>query len=176
MLAALILAAVLVAGVAIALIASRGGGSHGSATRPAAKPAAVPAPGSPASAGPVVVWIARNLATSSRFVADPGIVTGLRAKQFGNLISVDGARTIPAAPSGGLQFDYVVATSAIRASAAANSSLRSALAGSAPIAVFGSGTSEVVVRQVSAETGARTRPGPGRRRAFAPLRREPTAP
>jgi hypothetical protein len=148
-LAGLVLVAALIAGVIIALITTRG-----SDTRPTPRqPAAVPAPAPSAPADPAIAWIVRELATDSRFVADPVTVSSLRARKFGDLIAVDGARTIPSASRAALQFDYVVATASLRASAAANAPLRSALAGSVPIAVFGSGTSEVVVRQVSALTG-----------------------
>jgi hypothetical protein len=95
-------------------------------------------------------WAARELTHRARILADSRSRAILVAEGFGNVIvgPSTGGGAQPARAE--LSFDYVLATPAMRAAARSNAAIARALNSSAPIAVFGTATQQVVVRQVRA--------------------------
>ena len=88
-------------------------------------------------------WAARELTHHARILADSKSRAVLVADGFDNVIA-------GTANAGGaeLSFDYVLATPALRTSARSNGAVARALHSSVPIAVFGTGKQQVIVRQV----------------------------
>ncbi len=104
---------------------------------------------SPANVVAAASWVGRELSHNSRIVADPAMSAILAANRFTH------AQTPAASPSGtALTFDYIASTAALRAAASAGGPIDRALSSSLPIALFGSGSDQVVVRQVSSASAA----------------------
>ncbi len=92
-------------------------------------------------------WAARELAHRAPILADSKARAVLAAKGFANVV---GSATAGGTKGGGatLSFDYVLATPALRTAARSDRAVARALNSSVPIAVFGGGKQQVVVRQV----------------------------
>ena len=104
---------------------------------------------SPAHFVATASWAGRALSHDSKIVADPTMRVALTADRFTHV------QTPTVSPSGtSLTFDYIVSTAELRAMASAGNPIDRALSSSVPIAVFGSGNDQVVVRQVSATSNA----------------------
>lgn len=100
------------------------------------------APRTPTVIAAALSWVGRELSRNAKFVADPAVRARLVADRFTHVQT-------PAGSSGAaFGFDYVISTAALRLTAAAAVPVRRALETSLPIAVFGSGADQVVVRQV----------------------------
>jgi hypothetical protein len=110
-----------------------------------ASPVAVVAPAVVAAAS----WAALELSRDATIVADSATRATLAANRFTHVQTP--AATLPGTA---LTFDYIVSTAALRAVAVPGSPIDRALNSSLPIAVFGSGSDQVVVRQVSTAPSA----------------------
>jgi hypothetical protein len=99
-------------------------------------------------------WVGRELARDAKIITDPVMRAALTADRFVHI------QTSAATPAGRARaqdvptFDYVVSTAALRATARSGDPVDRALNSSLPIAVFGSGAHQVVVRQVSTMSAA----------------------
>jgi hypothetical protein len=130
--------------------------------------AQVVAGANPTEVNAAAAWAGRELSRDAKIIADPAIRAALTADRFVHIqtptaTSAGGARA-QVAPT----FDYVVSTAALRATARSGNAVDRALKSSLPIAVFGSGANQVVVRQVSTRSGAES---VGRRTAERQARR-----
>jgi hypothetical protein len=114
-----------------------------------------------------VAWAGRELAHSVKILTNPTMRTALTARGFTNVLTAT-ALAGGTAPTR-VTFDYAVSTPALRAAARSGDPVKRALNVSVPIAVFGSGRHQVVVRQVStvspAEVASRQAADLRRRRA-----------
>ncbi|MEP7179231.1 MAG: hypothetical protein ABI775_09105 [Pseudonocardiales bacterium] len=109
---------------------------------PAAAPAAPAAPAPELTAA--ASWARRVLSPSFHIIADPAVRTALKAAGFTNFTTL--ART---PNSRGQSFDFVVSSPTMRAMARTDGELNRALNSSAPVAAFGSGARQVVIRQAT---------------------------
>jgi hypothetical protein len=108
-------------------------------------------------------WVGRELSHDAKIITDPATSKTLAAERFTH------TQALTASSSGtALSFDYIVSTAALRAAASAGNPIDRALRSSLPIAVFGSGSDQVVVRQVSTISAADVA---ARRRADSDTRR-----
>jgi hypothetical protein len=133
--------AALVAANAIALVVHANDRSPRAA---AARPSVVP-PRAVAAAS----WASVELSHNAKVLADPALRARLRSDRFTQV-------TTPADSSSGtaLTFDYIVSTPALRAQASTGNPIDRALRSSVPVALFGSGRDQVVVRQASTASAA----------------------
>ncbi|MDQ2750989.1 MAG: hypothetical protein M3Y44_15890 [Actinomycetota bacterium] len=104
---------------------------------------------SPAHVVAAASWAARELSHDSKIVADPAMHATLAADRF-----IHVQTPAPSSSGTALAFDYIVSTAALRATAKAGNPIYRALSSSVPIAVFGSGGDQIVVRQVSTAPSA----------------------
>jgi hypothetical protein len=140
--------------VAVILVVTLNNGSHhGAAIKPQTRPSAASvAPTTAASAGAsdelvaAATWAAQQLPHSAALLADTGAGPVLTGDGFVAVAVAGGATPVP--------FEYVVSTPQLRATAATNSGVASALSSSTPVAVFGSAADQVAIRQASADPGA----------------------
>jgi hypothetical protein len=124
--------------------------------------AAVP-PTTPASRrtlprGPAVdaaAWIVEQLPKQARIVADPTVGATLAA-HFANVRTTTALANETAARVTA-STDYVVSTPSLRAGMGPNSAVASLLMSSVPIAIFGRGADNAVVRQVSSASVAQVK-------------------
>ncbi len=106
------------------------------ADRPPQKPTvAAAAPTTTAQVDAAVGWAGRELSHEASVLADPESRAALVAVGFGDVVT------------GPARADYVVATPALRNAARTSATLKKVLTSSVPIALFGTGTQQVVVRQ-----------------------------
>lgn len=106
----------------------------------------------PPEADAAAAWAGRELAHGAKIIADPAMRAMLTAGGFTDVLTETALAYGTAA--GPVTFDYAVSTDALRAEARSGNAIKRALASSVPIAVFGSGSHRVVVRQVSTASPA----------------------
>ncbi|PZS16435.1 MAG: hypothetical protein DLM57_10435 [Pseudonocardiales bacterium] len=99
-------------------------------------------------------WAARELPHAAQLVADPDMRNALNGVGFSNVRTASAALEASSRNNTPLSFDYVVSSAALRAVDRANGPVARALQASLPIAVFGSGPHQLVVRQASTESAA----------------------
>ena len=131
----------LVADVVIAVVAIVLVRQHSTSVPESTPPPRLP-PSSPTLARSApAVWIARELPRTAGILAVGELKSGLAAAGFGKV--VDPAGVTPG------QVQYVVSTAALRDAANGNAVIAQLLAYSAPIAAFGSGPDQIVVREAT---------------------------
>jgi hypothetical protein len=141
-----LVADVAIAAIAIALV------SHHSSNAPRSAPAAtLSAPSLPASTpslaltGPAA-WMSRELPHTAGVLAMDPVKSQLSRAGFGKVVGTAGL-----APG---QVQYLVSNTALRADAKRNAVIAQLLAYSAPIATFGTGADQIVVRQTTSTSDA----------------------
>jgi hypothetical protein len=99
-------------------------------------------------------WVVRELPHDARIIADRRLAAALTRDRF---TAIRTPSVINSGPAGGriaLTFDYAVSTAALRATAGPGSGVDRVLTSSVPIAMFGSGSGVVLVRQASTADAA----------------------
>jgi hypothetical protein len=141
-------ALMLVAAIVVAFLTTRG--SKATTAQHTSQAAQPTAPADAAEIRSAAAWAGRELPHNAQILTDPDAAAPLVAAGFVNVHAI----SAQAANSPAQTFEYVVVGPTLRQSANTDGAAMSALNASLPVAAFGAGANEVVIRQASADPAA----------------------